>query len=306
MTNLISLMDISTDEFMNLLKAPIKEKENAQNITITPKDSYLAGIEKIALHRALFLKNIQNTDIDLKLIPRGPVESFIDIIKAYEISTDILSIYYPQIGTARGSGYNTIRAMSKIIDCPIINMGSDSVKPSEGISLARYITQNIDLENKTVALTWVFGTHNEIGFVHSYVLALAHLGAQLTISSPKQFRIERKLKHAAKDIAKRNGGFIQETNDYITDADILIVANWASLDLLSSPDLHDRIRRENIERYFTKLEKETQQVILGEGIIREVSVSNEIFEQFKSTSPIGRHKEKVIAYQKIIEMIRGE
>ncbi len=303
MKHFISLMDISTDDFNKLLEEPNNEEIHQYDLMIIPENSFYAHLEKIAFSRAAHNKGVKITEINLNILPKGPVESFQDLIKAYEMSAEHISIYYPQIGTARGSGYNTIRVMSKLINRPIINMGSDSVKPSEGISLARYLHNNLDLKNKKVEIVWVFGTHNEIGFVHSYVLALAHLGADLIISAPKQFRLERKLMHAARDIARKNSGSIKEITDFnINNADILIIANWPSLDLLSSPDLHDRIRRENIERYISEINEE-QQIILGEGIVREIGTSAEIFESYKHTTPIERQIEKIIGYEKVLENI---
>lgn len=229
MKHLITLKDITTDEFNDILKLAIQLKdENKKGIvhhhlkgktlgmifsksSTRTRVSFEVGMYQLGGH-ALFLSS---NDIQL-----GRGETIYD-------TANVLSRYLDGI-MIRTYKQSDVEDLAKYGSIPIINALTDLTHPCQ--ALADFLT--IYEEKKKLEglkLTYV-GDGNNV--THSLLYAAALSGMNMSVATPKGFECDEAVVEAAVSMAKKTGAKLEFLNDpeaAVKNADAVYTDTWVSM-----------------------------------------------------------------------------
>lgn len=229
MKHLITLKDITTDDFNEILKLSIKLKdENKKGIPHHHLKGKTLGM--------IFSKSSTRTRVSFE-------------VGMYQLGGHALFLSSNDIQLGRGETiYDTANVMSRFIDgimirtfkqsdvedlakygtIPIINGLTDLTHPCQ--ALADFLT--IYEEKKKLEglkLTYV-GDGNNV--THSLLYAAALSGMNMSVATPKGFECDESVVEAALSMAKKTGANLEFTNDpekAVFGADSVYTDTWVSM-----------------------------------------------------------------------------
>ena len=229
MKHLITLKDITTDEFNDILKLSIKLKdENKRGI-----EHHLLKGKTLGM---IFSKSSTRTRVSFE-------------VGMYQLGGHALFLSSNDIQLGRGETiYDTANVMSRFIDgimirtfkqsdvsdlakygtIPIINGLTDLTHPCQ--ALADFLTI-YEEKNKLegLKLTYV-GDGNNV--THSLLYAAALSGMDMAVATPKGFECDGEVVEAALSMAKKTGAQLIFTNDpeeAVKNADAIYTDTWVSM-----------------------------------------------------------------------------
>lgn len=229
MKHLITLKDITTDDFNSILKLAIQLKdENKKGIahhhlkgktlgmifsksSTRTRVSFEVGMYQLGGH-ALFLSS---NDIQL-----GRGETIYD-------TANVMSRYIDGI-MIRTFKQSDVEDLAKYGNIPIINGLTDLTHPCQ--ALADFLT--IYEEKKKLEglkLTYV-GDGNNV--THSLLYAAALSGMNMSVATPKGFECDEGVVETALSMAKKTGAHLEFTNDpekAVSGADSVYTDTWVSM-----------------------------------------------------------------------------
>lgn len=229
MKHLITLKDITTDDFNDILKLSIKLKdENKKGIVHHHLKGKTLGM--------IFSKSSTRTRVSFE-------------VGMYQLGGHALFLSSNDIQLGRGETiYDTANVMSRFIDgimirtfkqsdvedlakygtIPIINGLTDLTHPCQ--ALADFLT--IYEEKKKLEglkLTYV-GDGNNV--THSLLYAAALSGMNMSVATPKGFECNAEVVETALSMAKKTGAQLEFTNDpekAVSGADSVYTDTWVSM-----------------------------------------------------------------------------
>ena len=229
MKHLITLKDITTDDFNNILKLAIQLKdENKKGIPHHHLKGKTLGM--------IFSKSSTRTRVSFE-------------VGMYQLGGHALFLSSNDIQLGRGETiYDTANVMSRFIDgimirtfkqsdvedlakygtIPIINGLTDLTHPCQ--ALADFLT--IYEEKKKLEglkLTYV-GDGNNV--THSLLYAAALSGMNMSVATPKGFECDEGVVETALSMAKKTGAVLEFTNDpekAVSGADSVYTDTWVSM-----------------------------------------------------------------------------
>ncbi len=229
MKHLITLKDITTDDFNNILKLSIKLKdENKKGIVHHHLKGKTLGM--------IFSKSSTRTRVSFE-------------VGMYQLGGHALFLSSNDIQLGRGETiYDTANVMSRFIDgimirtfkqsdvedlakygtIPIINGLTDLTHPCQ--ALADFLT--IYEEKKKLEglkLTYV-GDGNNV--THSLLYSAALSGMNMSVATPKGFECNAEVVETALSMAKKTGAQLEFTNDpekAVSGADSVYTDTWVSM-----------------------------------------------------------------------------
>ncbi len=229
MKHLITLKDITTDDFNDILKLSIQLKdENKKGITHHHLKGKTLGM--------IFSKSSTRTRVSFE-------------VGMYQLGGHALFLSSNDIQLGRGETiYDTANVMSRFIDgimirtfkqsdvedlakygtIPIINGLTDLTHPCQ--ALADFLT--IYEEKKKLEglkLTYV-GDGNNV--THSLLYAAALTGMNMSVATPKGFECDPEVVETALSMAKKTGAILEFTNDpekAVSGADSVYTDTWVSM-----------------------------------------------------------------------------
>ena len=229
MKHLITLKDITIDEFNDILKLSIKLKdENKRGI-----EHHLLKGKTLGM---IFSKSSTRTRVSFE-------------VGMYQLGGHALFLSSNDIQLGRGETiYDTANVMSRFIDgimirtfkqsdvedlakygtIPIINGLTDLTHPCQ--ALADFLTI-YEEKNKLegLKLTYV-GDGNNV--THSLLYAAALSGMNMSVATPKGFECDGEVVETALSMAKKTGAVLTFTNDpeeAVKNADAIYTDTWVSM-----------------------------------------------------------------------------
>jgi N-acetylornithine carbamoyltransferase len=138
-----------------------------------------------------------------------------------------------------------LSAFEKHSGVPVINMESAVWHPCQ--ALADGMTwQELGVSGKDrIVLTWAYHPKAlPMAVPNSVMLMAAQMGLHLTVARPEAFALDRDLVRESSLIASRNGGVLEETDDWgsVKGAKIVYAKSWGSLRAYGRPDEEKEIR----------------------------------------------------------------
>lgn len=130
---------------------------------------------------------------------------------------------------ARVFDHKVLLEMVKHSKVPVINALSDLEHPCQ--TLADLLTM-MEKKKNLKGLKVAFVGDGENNVTHSLALVLGLLGMELRVASPKGFLMKKEIFQRSKDLAKKSGGKISETNDpreAVSGADVVYTDTWVSM-----------------------------------------------------------------------------
>ncbi len=229
MKHLITLKDITTDDFNNILKLAIKLKdENKKGIPHHLLKGKTLGM--------IFTKSSTRTRVSFE-------------VGMYQLGGQALFLSSNDIQLGRGETiYDTANVLSRFLDgimirtfkqsdvedlakygqIPIINGLTDLTHPCQ--ALADFLT--IYEEKKKLEglkITYV-GDGNNV--THSLLYAAALSGMNMSVATPKGFECDEEVVATALSMAKKTGAVLEFTNDpekAVSGADSVYTDTWVSM-----------------------------------------------------------------------------
>lgn len=128
-----------------------------------------------------------------------------------------------------------LSAFSKYAAAPLINLESAVEHPCQGLADLMTLREifNQNTRGKKVVLTWA--PHVKplpLAVPHSFLLAAAMGGCDITVTHPPQFELEESVRTQAELIANLNGGKVTVTHDQeaaFKGAQVVYAKSWLSL-----------------------------------------------------------------------------
>lgn len=129
-----------------------------------------------------------------------------------------------------------LSAFVKYASAPIVNLESAVEHPCQGLADLMTLRElfNQNTRRKKVVLTWA--PHIKplpLAVPHSFALAAALGGCDLTIACPEKFDIEPEVQRQAETIARSNGGSVKVERDQMkafAGAEVIYAKSWLSRD----------------------------------------------------------------------------
>lgn len=231
MKHFLSITDLSATELMQVLtmakklKAEIQQSGKNQEVlknktlgmvfekpSLRTRLSFETGMTQLGGH-AIYLAP---QDIGL-----GVRESIADVSKVTSSMTDLIM--------ARTFSHKTVQELAKWSSVPVVNGLSDLEHPCQ--ALADLLTM-LEVKQSLKCLQVTFVGDGENNVAHSLCLASAMLGMYFTCCSPKGFWMNKDIASKAKQIAKKTGAQIIETEspkEAIKEADVVYTDTWVSM-----------------------------------------------------------------------------
>jgi ornithine carbamoyltransferase len=229
MNHLITLKDITTDEFNDILKLSIKLKdENKKGISHHLLKGKTLGM--------IFSKSSTRTRVSFE-------------VGMYQLGGHALFLSSNDIQLGRGETiYDTANVMSRFIDgimirtfkqsdvedlakygtIPIINGLTDLTHPCQ--ALADFLTIYEEKKKLEGLKLCYVGDGNNV--THSLLYASALAGMNMSVATPKGFECDGEVVEAALSMAKKTGAQLTFTNDpveAVSKADAVYTDTWVSM-----------------------------------------------------------------------------
>ena len=237
--NYLSSLDVSTDEFINILELAKNFKNKNLNIKLENKVLGLIFDKSSTRTRVSFqvaMSRLGGSTIDL-----NPTTSQIGRGEPIKDTARVLSRYCDVIAV-RTFEHSDLEEYAKWATTPVINALTDLEHPCQ--ALADFLTikeKFIDFEN--VVLTFV-GDGNNVA--NSLILCGALLGVEVRIACPKGYEPNSLVINKALEIYK-NKNLLKITNDLdtaVSGANVLYTDVWSSMG--------EEKDKEKKEKYFSK------------------------------------------------------
>jgi ornithine carbamoyltransferase len=227
----VSITDLTAKEITTVLenaieiKKKLKSGKAKQNLL---KDKTLVMIfEKPSLRTRLSFE-IGMTQFGGHAIYLGPSdiglgkrESTSDIATVTSSMSDIIM--------ARTFSHQSVVDLATHSTVPVINGLSDMEHPCQILADFQTILEKKG-KLKGVTIGYVGDCENNV--VHSMVLGAALLGINFKCGSPKGYSMKKEIVQQAKEIAKKTGSEIIETNDpkvAVKNVDVVVTDTWVSM-----------------------------------------------------------------------------
>ncbi len=229
MNHLVTLKDITTDDFNNILKLAIKLKdENKKGIPHHLLKGKTLGM--------IFTKSSTRTRVSFE-------------VGMYQLGGQALFLSSNDIQLGRGETiYDTANVLSRFLDGIMIR----TFKQSDVLDLAKYgsipvINGLTDLTHPCQALADFLTIYEEkkkleglkIAYIgdgnnvtHSLLYASALSGMNMSVATPKGFECDKEVVEQALSMAKKTGAVLEFTNDpekAVSDADSVYTDTWVSM-----------------------------------------------------------------------------
>ena len=128
-----------------------------------------------------------------------------------------------------------LNSFSKYASAPLINLESAVEHPCQGLADLMTLREvfNHNTKGKKVVLSWA--PHVKplpLAVPHSFLLAAAMGGCDITVTHPPQFELEESVRTQAELIANINGGSVNVTHDQdeaFKGAEVVYAKSWLSL-----------------------------------------------------------------------------
>ena len=239
--NFLSSLDVSTDEFINILELAKNFKNKNLNIKLEDKVLGLIFDKSSTRTRVSFqvaMSRLGGSTIDL-----NPTTSQIGRGEPIKDTARVLSRYCDVIAV-RTFEHSDLEEYAKWATTPVINALTDLEHPCQ--ALADFLTikeKFIDFEN--VVLTFV-GDGNNVA--NSLILCGALLGVEVRIACPKGYEPNSLIINKALEIYKnKNKNLLKITNDLdtaVSGANVLYTDVWSSMG--------EEKEKEKKEKFFSK------------------------------------------------------
>ena len=206
--DLCSISDLSSAEVRAILKLghDVKRKPEKYRHALDAKQMVLM-FEKASLRTRLSFEAGINTMggnaifVDQTSSPLGERESIADVARNVERWVDVIVL--------RTYAHDTITEMAANARVPVINALSDFEHPCQ--ALADFMTVNEHFGHVAGLNFTYVGDGNNV--CHSLMLMGAHLGANVTVATPRGYSPDIEIVTKARDIAQANGCELRLTQD---------------------------------------------------------------------------------------------
>lgn len=229
--HLASITNLSAKEIVNIIKTAISLKkeirQKKENKPVLKNKTLVMIFEKPSLRTRISFE-IGMTQLGGHAIYLGPAEvglgkreAITDVSKVASSMSDIIM--------ARTFKHESVLELIRYSSVPVINGLSDLEHPCQ--ILADLLTI-YEYKNKFKDLKLTFLGDGENNVTHSLGLASGLLGIHFSVASPKNYTMLSKISKRAKDLAKKTGGSIFETQEVIRavkDADVVYTDTWVSM-----------------------------------------------------------------------------
>ncbi|MBZ0135947.1 MAG: N-acetylornithine carbamoyltransferase [Planctomycetes bacterium] len=135
-----------------------------------------------------------------------------------------------------------LSSFSKYASAPLINLESAVEHPCQGLADLMTLREvfNHNTKGKKVVLSWA--PHVKalpLAVPHSFLLAAAMGGCDITVAHPPQFELEESVRTQAELVANLNGGKVRVTHDQqeaFKGAEVVYAKSWLSLPFYGKPE----------------------------------------------------------------------
>lgn len=250
----LSITDLSAKEIWQVLLLAKKLKE--ENVK---EGDYFKGKSMVMLFEKPSLRTKLSFDIGFNQLgghslyfgPQevglGKRESVSDVSKVISSVADLIVV--------RVFSHQDLEELTRNSKVPVINALSDLEHPCQ--ALADFLTI-FEVKGKLAGLTLGYAGDGENNVAHSLVLGCALLGINFKCASPKGYFMKKEIVYGAKQIAKKTGAKILETEDpkkAVKNADIVYTDTWVSM---GDEDTENRLKIFNpyqVNKHLMKLAK---------------------------------------------------
>ena len=276
--NLLSSLDINTEEFFYLLEFAENFKNGALNIKFSNKVLGLIFDKSSTRTRVSFqvaMSRLGGTTIDL-----NPTTSQIGRGEPIKDTARVLSKYVDVIAV-RTFKHSDLEEYAKWSTKPVINALTDLEHPCQ--ALADFLTIKEEfLDFKNVVLTFI-GDGNNVA--NSIILCGALLGVEVRIACPKGYEPDTMIIKKAQEIYKCKN-LLKITNDpysAVLGANVLYTDVWASMGEENQKERKDKdFKGFTIDRNLLSKAENDAIVLHCLPAYRSKEITNEVFESNKS------------------------
>lgn len=228
----LSITDLSAKEIWQVLLMAKKLK----NLSLHPKgvtSNYFTGKRMVMLFEKPSLRTKLSFDIGFSQLgghtlyfgPNeaglGKRESVSDVSKVISSMADLI--------VARVFFHKDLAELAQNSKVPVVNALSDLEHPCQ--ALADFLTI-LEVKGRLEGLTLAYVGDGENNVPHSLALGCALLGVNFQYASPKSYWMKEEVVQKAKQIAKKTGANILETEDpkeAVKNADVVYTDTWVSM-----------------------------------------------------------------------------
>ncbi len=227
----LSILDLSAEEILYILtlaeKLKIELKTKGHNDPLLKSKSLVMIFEKPSLRTRLSFEVGMNqlgghavylapTDIGI-----GTRESIPDIAAVASSMGNIIM--------ARTYKHDTIKELADFSVSPVINGLSDLEHPCQ--ILADLLTI-LEIKGKLKGLHLAFVGDGDNNVTHSLALACSLLGLNISVASPKGYKMKEEILKKANELGLESNSEIVQTNnpsEAVEDADVVYTDTWVSM-----------------------------------------------------------------------------
>jgi len=218
--HIISLLDLSSDEFRTLIQRAIELKNNRDPDFQPLKGQVLAMIFEKSSTRTRISFETGMANFGGSAIFLSPRDTQLGRGEPIKDSAIVISSMVDAI-MLRTNDHVTVTEFAKHSSVPVINGLTDVLHPCQLLAdMQTYFEHRGDIEGKTV--TWIGDGNN---MCHSYINAAIRLNFQLNIACPEGYLADNELVKSAGNQVQ----LFDSALDAAKDSDLIVTDVWASM-----------------------------------------------------------------------------
>lgn len=225
--NLISIMELEPKEIEALFDLTDRLKMDKTGYADALKNKTLALIFQKPSNRTRVSFVVGMTQLGGNSIYMGPDELKLGVRESAHDVAKVLSRYLDGI-VARTFSHKDFLELARSADVPVINGLTDLFHPCQGLTDIYTIREKKPSLEK-VKLSYI-GDGNNV--LNSLMIGAAKLGMKIFVATPQGFGPKKDILNKAKEVAKKNGGEINISNDpalCVKDSDVVYTDVWTSM-----------------------------------------------------------------------------
>jgi len=225
--DLISIKGLKPEEIEDIFNLTDELKSDKMRFKDSLRNKTLALIFQKPSNRTKVSFAVGMTQLGGNSVYLGPDELKIGVRESAHDVAKVLSRYLDGI-VARTLSHNDLLELAKSADIPVINGLTDLFHPCQGLTDIYTIREN-KKSLKTIKFSYI-GDGNNV--LNSLLWGAAKTGMKFFVATPKGYEPKKEILSAAKELAKKNGGEINLTNDplfVIKACDVVYTDVWTSM-----------------------------------------------------------------------------
>jgi ornithine carbamoyltransferase len=235
------LNNLSQADLVNLIKGSLELDYTRLTTTTSQSRRVVGSILPNASSMEKEILNLTCARYGLPLVEFG-IESktsfstgdILDRVTVVSSAIDLLVTSFCESDTF-GAAHQLTEQLPEYSRAPVVSLMDDiyAPQPAMGILAALY-NELGSLSGKSITISWGYGSSfTSPRIAHSLLTLGMTLGSEITVLTPSEFPLLRRVIRVAEDVAKESKGHFNKAEEFkqdYLDADAIIGLNWCRLD----------------------------------------------------------------------------